>query len=197
MHDLPTMYRRILDIVTTAASQLFPHDGNARLYPVPPKLSDLEVVALATTAETLEIDSEALLYAKLRDYPHLFDDAGHRAPFNRRRRRLHALIDQVNACIATWIEEPGVALVTDSMPIETSRITRANRSKACRRPDRDARCADKTYHASTRRWICGYKLHALFTVSGVYVDHVPASGLSSRPARTRRTGHQCPRDADR
>ena len=41
MHDLPTMYRRILDIVTTAASELFPHDGNARLYPVPPKLVSL------------------------------------------------------------------------------------------------------------------------------------------------------------
>ena len=177
MHDLPTMYRRVLDILTAAAPELFPHGGNARRYPAPPKLSDLEVVALATTAEALEIDSERLLYAKLGDYPGLFGDPGHRASFNRRRRRLHRLIDQANARLAAWIEEPQEALVTDSMPIETVRITRANASKACRRPDRDALCADKTYHASTRRWICGYKLHAIFTASGVYVDHVlrPAS----------------------
>ena len=177
MHDLPAMYARILDIVASSAEACFRPDGNTRAYPKPPKLTDLEVIALASTAESLEVDSENLLWAKLRDYPDFLPHRCGRQAFNRRRRRLRRQIDLVNATIADWLDPETESLVVDSMPLETVRITRADQSHACRRPKFDAQCADKTYHASTKRWICGYKIHAIFTASGIYVEHVvrPAS----------------------
>ena len=197
MHDLPAMYARVHDIIATMASRCFLPDGNTRTYPKPPTLTDLEVIALAATAEALEIDSENLLYAKLLDYPDFLPQRCGRQAFNRRRRRLRRYIDHVNATLADWLDNGQELLMVDSMPIETVRITRADKSRACRDPHQDVWLADKTYHSSTKRWIMGYKLHAIFTSSGIYVEHVvrPASQhdltvlreLIDLRARTRRT----------
>lgn len=177
MHDLPAIYARVTDIVRAGAVDCFADDGNARTYPHPPKLTDREVVCLAVTAEALECDSENTLYAKLASYEGFLPHRCGRQSFNRRRRRLRPLIDEVNRALAAFMDDGSELLTVDSMPIETVRVTNASQSRACRRPELDALCADKTYHASTKRWIVGYKLHAIFTASGIYVEHVlrPAS----------------------
>ena len=177
MHDLPAMYTRILDIIQTGAVDYFGPDGNTRHYPHPPKLTDLEVVCLAATAEALEIDSENYLWHKLLDYADFLPHRCGRQSFNRRRRGLRRQIDGVNAALADWMDDGSELLTVDSMPIEIARITHEPQARACRRPEFDAKCADKTWHASTKRWIFGYKLHAIFTSSGIYVEHVlrPAS----------------------
>ena len=177
MHDLPAMYARVTDIVRAGAVDCFAADGNARTYPHPPKLTDREVVCLAVTAEALECDSENTFYAKLDSYEGFLPHRCGRQSFNRRRRRLRPLIDEVNQALAAFMDDGSELLTVDSMPIETTRVTNASQSRACRRPELDALCADKTYHASTKRWIVGYKLHAIFTTSGIYVEHVlrPAS----------------------
>ena len=182
MHDLAQRYARVLDILSTAAPDSFTFDGNHRRYPRPPKMTDLEVVALAVTAESLQIDSEALLWAKLADYPALLPHRGHRASFNRRRRRLGALTNRIHGAIADFIDLGGDVLLFDSIPVETARLTHERRSRACRRPGLDAVRADKTYHASTKRYLVGFKVHLICTLSGVYVDHVisPASHHDAR-----------------
>ena len=177
MHDLPAMYAHFHGAVAAIGERYFGPGGNHFAYPNPPKLSDLEVVALACTAEAIECDSENLLFAKLRDYPELLPHRGTRQRYNARRRRLHDLIDECLRVGSAWIDEPDEALLTDSMPIPTASVKRERRSRACRREGLDAQRADKTYHASSGTWVLGFKLHLVTTVSGVYVDHVlrPAS----------------------
>ncbi len=68
------------------------------------------------------------------------------------------------------------------MPIPTAGVERERRSRACRRADVDAQCADKASHAPSGTYVLGYKLHPIATTSGVYVDHVlrPASQHDAR-----------------
>ncbi len=132
MHDLAVMYARVLDILRASSEDYFDADGNTQTYPRPPKPSDLEVVALAATAECLECGSENLLWAKFHEYPALLPHRGTRQRYNARRRRLRPEIDRANARIADWLDDGrgGDALVIDSMPIETVRVTRARPSPA-------------------------------------------------------------------
>ena len=177
MHDLPAMYNHFLDVLRDATEQYFDDSGNHNYYPNPPKLSDIEVVALACAAEALEIDSENLLFSKLNSYPDLLLQRCTRQRFNARRRNLRSVIDHCLRLVSGWIEDPIEALLTDSMPIPTASVKRETRSKACRRPELDAQCADKTLHPSSGHYFLGFKIHIITTVSGVYVDHVlrPAS----------------------
>jgi len=177
MHDLPAMYDHFFSIIEAVTEQCFDDRGNYYKYSNPPKLSDLEVVALACCAEALEIDSENLLYSKLDSYPKFLAHRCRRQRYNARRRHLNDLIDLCLRKASVWIDEYSEALMTDSMPIPTASIKRESRSRACRRPEFDIQIADKTYHASSGSFMIGFKLHLITTVSGVYVDHVirPAS----------------------
>ena len=177
MHDLPAMYDHFFSIIQVVAEQSFDAQGNHYTYSNPPKLSDLEVVALACCAEALEIDSENLLYSKLDSYPDFLVHRCRRQRYNARRRNLNDLIDLCLRKASLWIEDYNEALLTDSMPIPTASIKRESRSRACRRPELDIQCADKTYHASSGSFMLGFKLHLITTLSGVYADHVirPAS----------------------
>jgi len=135
------------------------------------------VIALAGTAEALEIDSKNLSFSKLASYPTLLKDRCTRLRYNSRRRRLHNLIKTCLRSLSEWIEDPTEALLTDSMPIPTASVKRESRSRACRRADVEAQVADKVYHASSGSFFVGFKIHLITTVSAVYVDHVlrPAS----------------------
>ena len=182
MHDLHAIYTHYYDALSAVAEHHFDSLGNACTYTHPPKLTDLEVIALACAAEALEIDSENLLFAKLTDYPDLLAHRCSRQRYNARRRRLSGLIDTCLREASEWIDEYSEALLTNSMPIPTASDKRERRSKACRRPEFDAQLADKTYHASSGSFFIGFKLHLITTVSGVYVDHVlrPASVHDAR-----------------
>jgi len=182
MHDLPAMYDHFLGTLKATSEQYFGVDGNHHVYSYQPKLTDLEVVALACTAEALEIDSENLLFSKLDSYPNFLTHKCTRQRYNARRRNLHELIDKCLREASLWIDEFDEALLTDSMPIPTASIKREGKSRACRRPELDSQCADKTYHASSGSFMLGFKLHLITTVSGVYVDHVirPSSQHDAR-----------------
>ena len=69
-------------------------DGaNVRFYPHKPKMSDVGIVSLAITRECLGIDSENLLYSKLKkDYASKFENLIHRTRYNARRKRLEQWI---------------------------------------------------------------------------------------------------------
>lgn len=90
MHNLKTNFVKILDICKSEMADMLLSDGNFFKYRHFPKLSDIEIVALSITSETLGIDSENQLFSKLRteyraDFLNLID----RSNYNRRRKRLH------------------------------------------------------------------------------------------------------------
>ena len=60
--------------------------GNVPRRGVVPKLSDLEIVALNMTSEAVGIDSESLLFAKLKEYKNEIHNLISRRQYNDRRK---------------------------------------------------------------------------------------------------------------
>ena len=63
MHDLSSIYCKVKKTIKKQAKEYFVFEENMQFYPVKPKLSDLEIIALSVTAECLQIDSENLLWS--------------------------------------------------------------------------------------------------------------------------------------
>ncbi len=71
---------------------------------VVPRFSDLEVIALSLTAESLSIDSEHLLFAKLEsDYKDDFSNLISRRQYNDRRKYLFGLTDRIRKSMVEWL----------------------------------------------------------------------------------------------
>jgi hypothetical protein len=66
MHNLKTNFDRVPDIAKLSLANCLLPDGNLQCYRNPPKMPDIEVIALALTSESLGIDSENLFFSKLR-----------------------------------------------------------------------------------------------------------------------------------
>ncbi len=74
MHDLKAIYMKIWKQVKIALKEQLIFGDNIHKYPNPPKLSDVEIISLAITAECLAIDSENLLWSKIKsDYPKKYE----------------------------------------------------------------------------------------------------------------------------
>ena len=173
MHDLKTIYNKVESTLKSQAKEYFGKRGNVQVYPNPPKLSDLQVVSLAITSECLQIDSENLLWSKLKkDYPKLFKQLPHRTTYNRRRRRLSELISNCNNKLSDYLysEKPDNTLIIDSMPIPVCKIVREKSSTVCRNPERDDVVARKGKNLVMNGWYIGYKLHLITTSTGIYRD---------------------------
>lgn len=173
MHDLKVIYNKVVDSLITVAKDYFDEHGNSRFYPNKPKLNDLQIVALSITSESLQIDSENLLWSKLiKDYPDLFEHLPHRTNYNKRRRNLTNLIMQCNNRLSDVLYQrnPDEMLIIDSMPIPVCRIVRERSSKVCRNPERDEVMASKGRNLIMNGWYIGYKLHLITTSTGIYRD---------------------------
>ncbi|WP_419803474.1 hypothetical protein [Mucilaginibacter sp.] len=74
-----------LDIIKSVFKSSINTDDNFKFYPRKPKLSDCDILALALSAEPIEIDSETYLFGKLKkDYFEQFPQLIHRSNFNLR-----------------------------------------------------------------------------------------------------------------
>jgi hypothetical protein len=129
-------------------------------------MSDIQIVALALTAESLSIDSENLLFFKLKneyqqDFPNLID----RSNFNRRRKRLVNFISFVSQSVAMYIEPDNSSYIIDSMPVPICKNIRIARSKICNN-DQDV-SPSRSYHACHKTYYFGFKLQLITTVSGI------------------------------
>jgi hypothetical protein len=172
MHDLKSIYNKVEDSISLIAKEYFDHQGNSKNYSHSPKLSDLQIVSLAITSECLQIDSESLLWSKLKtDYNKLFPNLPHRATYNRRRRNLANLISQCNNLLSDYIYEaqPDSTLIIDSMPIPVCKIVRERSSTVCRK-EQDEVKARKGRNIIMGGWFIGYKLHLITTSTGIYRD---------------------------
>ncbi len=173
MYDLKVIYNKVKATVQSEAKEYFVFDDNYRNYPNKPKMSDLETVSLAITAECLQIDSENYLWSKLKkDYPKLFKGLPHRTNYNRRQRRLVDLISLCNHKLSDVLYEqkPNDTLIIDSMPIPICHIVRERSSTVCRHEARDEVLAAKGKNIIMNGWFIGYKLHLITTSTGVYRD---------------------------
>lgn len=171
MHDLSSIYKKVKRIIKSAGKEYFVHGDNSRFYPNQPVLSDVEVISLAITAEAAQIDSENLLWSKLKtDYPSLFKKLPHRTRFNQRRKKLYDLMINILGSVSDSIKLNDQYLIIDSMPLPTCKIVREKTSKACRNEKYDEVVATKGYSPMFNGYFIGYKFHLIISSSGVYKD---------------------------
>jgi hypothetical protein len=166
MHNLSANFGKFLDICNKFGKKFTNEKGNITRRGVVPKFSDLEVVALSLTAETLSIDSECLLFSKLNtEYRANFPNLISRRQYNDRRKALFGLTAEIRKCMAEDIDEFEDTYCVDSKPVEICRLARAKRNQVGKTDFEKAPSIG--YCASQERYYFGYKLHILCGIRGV------------------------------
>jgi hypothetical protein len=146
-------------------------------YPNQPKMSDLEIISLSITSECLGIDSENLLFSKIKkDYKRYFPNLIHRTRYNSRRKSLR---DWILFCASKWGEEltkSESTFIVDSIPIPVCKICRAPRSTVCRK-EVDLIKAAQGYDSTISQYFRGYRMHLIVSSLGVYqhMEILPAN----------------------
>ena len=136
------------------------------------KMSDSEIITLSIVGELLSIDSENAWFGfckkNMRD---LFPRLCSRSRFNRTRRNLHAVIEQIQKEISTLTEHIKQPYrIIDSIPIPVCKFGRAHFHKTFRGFGATyGKCASK------KETYLGYKLHMLATIDGFITDAVITS----------------------
>lgn len=126
-----------------------------------PKLSDLELVALALTAEYMSVSSELQLFRTLKGTR--LQDKIERSVFNKRRRFLKPFFELIQRTIAESMSTSDTFIV-DSKPIEICKISRARRSGICATEDVQPAFG---WVNSTKQYYYGYKLHMVCDSDGI------------------------------
>lgn len=166
MHNIKTNFKRFFGLCKTFLKDEVDVRGNIQFYPKSPVMNDLEVIALSCTMEALGIDSENLLWSKIKkDYSDMFPQLICRTRFNRRRRRLQAHIVKVQHKVSSLLENESDAMVVDSVPIPIVRLARERTYRAFKRNNETA--PSKGYSAVNKGWFIGYKLHVIIYDNGV------------------------------
>jgi len=193
MHDLHSNFNKFFDITKSVFKNRINQFDNFIAYRNRPKMSDCQIIALAVTGESLGIDSESYFWGKLKcdhavDFPNLI----HRCNFNRRRKRLYPLIQELNQTIADYLNQGETVFLVDSIPIPVCQIAREKQSRICKESFETA--PDKGYSTVSKSYFYGYKLHLLASMRGIfhsmdlskasihdihYLSQVKRSGLSN------------------
>jgi Transposase DDE domain len=169
MHNLKTNFDKIFHICKYVLDDELLEDGNFFKYKNSPKMTDIEIVTLSLTADSLSIDSENLLFSKLKteyinDFPNLVD----RSNYNRRRKKLMPFIAQVSRNISALIDPKQDRFILDSIPIPICQNPRISRTKICK--DDTQILPSKCYHASHKIYYYGFKLQLIISKSGIPVS---------------------------
>lgn len=173
MHNIATNFRRFYGICKDIFSGEADGNFNLQRYPISPKLNDLQVVALSLTMEALGVDSENLLWSKIKkDYTNLFPNLIDRSRFNRRRRRLHSQIARVQQYISEHLQHQSKHMIIDSIPVPVIKLAREKTYRAFKKCYETAPA--KGYSAVNKGWFVGYKLHVIIYDNGV----VEQSGIT-------------------
>lgn len=173
MHNIRTNFNKFYGI----CKEFFEHEidtkKNFRFYPVKPKMNDLKIVALSCCMEALGIDSENLLWSKLKtDYASLFPDLIDRSRFNRRRKQLRPFIEKLQEKVGSSLQNLSGTMVIDSVPVPVVKMAREKSFRAFKKNYETAPA--KGYSAVNRGWFIGYKLHVIIFDNGV----VQQSGIT-------------------
>lgn len=166
MHNFIVNFVRILGICKKFAGNRVNTLGNIPRRGVIPKFSDLEIVALAITAEAFNFDSENFLFHRLineckEELPHLIS----RRQFNARRKQTARLAEEIRKDVAYAIDGSEDVFCIDSKPVKVCQNARAKRCVMGR--DNIDAAPDWGYCASQGLHYYGYKLHAVCGIRGV------------------------------
>lgn len=160
MNNFLESYEQILKTI----KEIEPNSSFIRQIRVP-KLSDIELIAIALTSEYLSIDSEYQLFRKLpQDLKHKIE----RSVFNRRKRKLFFMIEHLRVRLSSQMARHEQYYIVDSMPLEVCKLSRSGRAKICQQDYLTS--PDKGYCASQKLHYFGYKLHAVCTPRGVFTS---------------------------
>jgi hypothetical protein len=130
-------------------------------------LSDSEIITISIIGELLTIDSEkAWLGFCKRNLRDLFPRMCERSRFNRTRRSLHAVIEEIRKKLTFYTGNNTVPYrVVDSIPIPVCKFGRAHFHRTFKGHGATyGRCAAK------KETYFGYKLHLLITLDGFITD---------------------------
>ena len=177
MHNFIAKFAQILDIYKEFAGNRVDKNGNyPRRCGQGPKFSDLEVIALSTTAEAFGIDSENCLFTRLHaekgeSLPNLIS----RRQYNKRRKKVTDLGEEIRKDIALAMDGWENVFSIDSKPVKVCQNARAKRCSMGK--DDWERAPQWGYCASQGTHYYGYKLHAVCGISGVIhsFDMTPAN----------------------
>lgn len=165
MHNLYAIFVKFLNICKQVAGNLVNESGNMPRRGVVPKFSDLEVVALNMASESIGINRELLLFAKLQEYRNRIPNLIFRRQYNDRCKITSSLCNKLRDRMATEIDGGEDYFCFDSKPIEVCRLSR---SKRCSMGKKDfEKVPSIGYSASQGMYYYGYKLHAVCGLSGV------------------------------
>ncbi|MGL4519540.1 MAG: IS982 family transposase [Phocaeicola sp.] len=165
MHNLYTIFGKILRICKQFGDNLINEKGNIPRPDVVPKFSDIEVIALSLTSEAMGIESESNLFIRLSEYKNDMPNLFSRRQYNDRRKTTSTLYNSIRKRIAETIDGGEEYFCIDSKPIEVCRVARGKR---CKMGINDYHKAPSFgYCASQKSYYYGYKLHAICGLSGV------------------------------
>lgn len=128
-----------------------------------PRLSDIELIALDITAESLSIDSE---YQLFRTLPTSLSSKIERSVYNRRRRKLFFVKERIRKALSEQLIGSENYFIVDSMPLEICKLSRSSRTTICKEDYLTS--PSKGYCASQKLHFYGYKLHAVCSSTGVF-----------------------------
>jgi hypothetical protein len=165
MREFKVVFNTLLPIVKQILNPIADNLGNIPRSGPKPGLSDVEIIAISLTADTLCFDSENYLFDRLFKYKPL-PKLIHRSVYNRRRRKLQKYIKLVQQIMAEAIVPSEQFHIIDSFPLPICRFARAKRIRICRESFETA--PSFGYCAAQRNTFFGYKIHAVCTVQGVF-----------------------------
>lgn len=165
MHNLYAIFPKFLEICKQFADNRVDEKGNQPRPGVVPRFSDLEIIALSLTAESIGIDSESYLFSKLSEYRKEMPNLISRRQFNVRRKQTAELCKLIRERIANYIDGGEEYFCIDSKPIEVCRTARGKRCKMGR--SNFEKAPSFGYCASQGVYYYGYKLNAVCGLSGV------------------------------
>ena len=139
-----------------------------------PACSDSELIAMSLIGECRGWDQETELLSYMQEHRDKFPIVPEQSRFNRRRRQLMGVINQIRRMMLEQIElAQDQHCVLDSVPMPVVEFHLAPSSRG----DWPAHGADFGKVSSKKKMIFGYKLHLLTTVGGLILDFAlaPAS----------------------
>jgi hypothetical protein len=167
MHNFKSNYDKAFDIIKPLVWDVIdPKDNYIKSIKVP-KMSDLQIVTINLVSEYMSINSENLLFKKLKsenltDFPSLIE----RSVYNRRKRKLIPFLEIVRQRLSQRFTQFEDYFIIDSMPLAICRNARASGLKICKEAFETS--PDYGFCASQNQHYFGYKLHGVCTIEGVF-----------------------------